>query len=174
MNRYLENANEELKRVDHLVYVSLKYTRTVDIIRSIIERLINAFDFGILSLLDMFKEKGDIDDLPKSPGLRTKILRDLYKKEDTILEFLNFYHQLRDLSRAEFTRRKEFRRHVTMTAVLHDGEMEINIDIITQYYHQSKIFLKLVQKIVESENKGNIKEQLQSSIVEMDFEKGKL
>ena len=31
---------EELKRVDHLVYVSLKYTRTVDVIRSIIDRLI--------------------------------------------------------------------------------------------------------------------------------------
>lgn len=174
MNRYLENAHEELKRVDHLVYVSLKYTRTVDIIKSIIERLINCFDFCILALLDMFKEKGEIEDLPKSPGLRTKILRDLYKKEVTVLEFLNFYHLLRDLSRAEFTRRKEFRRHVTMTAVLQNGEMEINIDIITQYYHQSKIFLKLVDKITTSENKGNMAEMLQSSIAEMDFEKGKL
>ncbi len=38
----LDLAKEEIKRADHLMYVSLKYTRTVDILKSIIERLINA------------------------------------------------------------------------------------------------------------------------------------
>lgn len=174
MNKYLNNAQEELKRVDHLVYVSLKYTRTVDIIKSIIDRLINAFDFAILDLLDMFKEKKLVDNIPKSPGLRTKILRDLYKDQGIILEFIDFYHLLRDLSRADFRRRKEFRRHVTMTALLQDGEMEINIDIITDYYKRSKIFLKLVEKILETENKGDMQEMLNSSIAEVDFEGGKL
>ena len=41
MNTYLDKAKSELKRADHLIFVSLKYTRTVDVIRSIIERLIN-------------------------------------------------------------------------------------------------------------------------------------
>ena len=174
MNRYLDKAYEELKRVDHLVYVSLKYTRTVDVIKSIIDRLINAYDFCILGLLEMFKDKDIIENVPKSPGLRTKILRDLYKDEEAILEFLDFYHLLRDLSRADFKRRKEFRRHVTMTAMLQDSEMEINIDIITEYYKRSKIFLKLVEKILETENKGNIQELLKSSVAEVDFEGGKL
>ena len=29
MNEFIFNAREELKRVDHLIYVSLKYTRTL-------------------------------------------------------------------------------------------------------------------------------------------------
>lgn len=174
MNKYLKNANEELKRVDHLVYVSLKYTRTVDVLKSIIERMINAFDFVIIGLLEMHQEMDPTVDIPKSPGLRTKILRGIYEKEPAILEFLDFYHLLRDLSRADFKRTKEFRRHVTMTAMLNDGEMEINIDIITDYYHRSKIFVTLIKKIIESKNKGNITELLKSAVVEMDFERGKL
>ena len=39
---YLEDAKDELKRADHLVFISLKYTRTCDIIRNTIERIINA------------------------------------------------------------------------------------------------------------------------------------
>ena len=174
MNRYLISANEELKRVDHLVYVSLKYTRTVDVLKSILERLINAFDFAILALLEKYQEKNPTIDIPKSPGLRTKILRDIYEKEPAILEFLDFYHLLRDLSRADFKRTKEFRRHVTMTAMLNDGEMEINIDIVTDYYHRSKIFVKLVQKMIESDGKEKMEDMVKSAVVEMDFERGKL
>ena len=56
----LDNAKEELKRVDHLIYVSLKYTRTVDVIKSIIERMINAFDFSIRAGLEYAKGKKKI------------------------------------------------------------------------------------------------------------------
>ena len=43
----IENAVSQLKRADHLLYVTLKYTRTVDVIKSIIKRLISAFDFAV-------------------------------------------------------------------------------------------------------------------------------
>lgn len=44
MKEAITNAVEELKRVDHLIYVSLKYTRTVDVIRSVINRLIESYN----------------------------------------------------------------------------------------------------------------------------------
>ena len=31
MNENIHDAKQEMKRVDHLIYVSLKYTRTVDV-----------------------------------------------------------------------------------------------------------------------------------------------
>ena len=40
MTENLENAKEELKRIDHLIYVTLKYTRTVDVLLSVVERMI--------------------------------------------------------------------------------------------------------------------------------------
>jgi len=36
MRESIENAVEELKRVDHSIFVSLKYTRTVDILVNIL------------------------------------------------------------------------------------------------------------------------------------------
>ena len=47
MKESFDEAIQELKRVDHLFWVSLKYTRTVDVIKHVIERLINCIGFGL-------------------------------------------------------------------------------------------------------------------------------
>ncbi len=60
MEESLENAADELKRAEHLMYVSLKYTRTVDMIRHLVEKLISTFDYGVVSLLEYAKEKKKI------------------------------------------------------------------------------------------------------------------
>ena len=36
-----DNAKQELKRADHLLYVTLKYTRTVDVIKNTIKISVN-------------------------------------------------------------------------------------------------------------------------------------
>ncbi len=80
----LDNAKEELKRADHLFYVSLKYTRTVDVIKSIIERLINASAFTIEALLRYAKTKGDIAEVPELPRLRILKAQELYSTNEVI------------------------------------------------------------------------------------------
>ena len=64
MKVFLEEAREELKRADHLIYVSLKYTRTVDVIKSVIDRLISCLDFVIDKLLDHAIDKKLISEKP--------------------------------------------------------------------------------------------------------------
>ncbi|MBW2970995.1 hypothetical protein KY320_02440, partial [Candidatus Woesearchaeota archaeon] len=146
------------------------YTRTVDVIKNIIERLINCFDFCILAMLNTIKEEKKIDTIPKSPGLRAKILSEHYKDEAELADFINFYHLLRSLSRAEFKRSNEFRRHVMMTAFLQDGPMEINIDIITEYYRKSKIFVRFVTKVLGKKEGEDFTELLRLAQVEVEFE----
>ena len=60
MQPFLEDAREEMKRAEHLLYVSLKYTRTVDVIKSLIGRLINAIDATTDKLLDYAVQKKKI------------------------------------------------------------------------------------------------------------------
>ena len=60
MREEFEDAKSELKRVDHLIYVSLKYTRTVDVFKSIIERLINSYGFLIEGILASLKDRKKI------------------------------------------------------------------------------------------------------------------
>ena len=75
MQESLTDANEELKRVDHLVYVSLKYTRTVDVIKSVIERLISSVDFMMEALFEYLKEKKKIVDVPLAPVEKAETLK---------------------------------------------------------------------------------------------------
>ncbi|MCH7770154.1 MAG: hypothetical protein IIA49_03945, partial [Bacteroidetes bacterium] len=82
MKEALDNAIKELKRVDHLFYVSLKYTRTADMMKHMIERLINAFSFGIESMLKFAKEQKMIDRIPNNPTLDAELLMQTFIDEE--------------------------------------------------------------------------------------------
>jgi hypothetical protein len=143
----LEDAKEEIKRVDHLFYVSLKYTRTVDMMRNLIERLISTFDCAILSLLEYAKEKKKIKEIPPTPSLRCDIVKEVYK--DTNLKLsIDLYLLLRKLMRMPYTKREEYRRHVTMISQVGDKKIETDIDILKEYYDKTMKFLLSVQEIV--------------------------
>jgi len=143
---FIHNAREELKRADHLIYVSLKYTRTVDIIKSVIERLIAAFDFIIDGLLENAKRRKKISQIPTAAVVKCDVLKRIYADKPEMIDYMNFYILLRKISRANFTRAREYRRHVTMTAIVDERAIEITIDIITEYYKRASMFLEYVQE----------------------------
>jgi len=145
MKETLDNAVKELKRVDHLYYVSLKYTRTADMMKHVIERLINVFSCCIESLLKQAKEEKKIDEIPSNLGLRAKLVIDTFQDEE-INRYIHLYSRLRKIIRASYTKREEFRRHVTMTATIDNGEVvEVNIDILKDYYDKARGFVKLIR-----------------------------
>jgi hypothetical protein len=88
-----------------------------------------------------------IESIPKSPGLRSNMVMDHYKDEPVMKDFLLFYHLLREVSRAEFKRASEFRRHVKMTSMLKDGPVEIDIDTIHEYYRKTRTFVELIRQM---------------------------
>lgn len=143
----LQLSNQELKRADHSIAVSLKYTRTVDVIRSIIERLINTIGFALDALLAQAKERGKIDTIPQILRLKVEEIKKLYAHDKFILDFCDFYLILRKIHKARFERSQEYRRHVTMTAHLEEGQgVEITIDIISDYFERTKEFLTYVNR----------------------------
>lgn len=147
MKESLEKAKEELKRADHLIYVSLKYTRTCDVFKSIIERLINAIDFLIESMLKKAKEEKKVPSLPPQPRAKCLLLADVLEHEE-LKEMCNFYLLLRQIDHAEFTREREYRRHVTMTVCIDGKKHNIDIDNITAYYKQVNKYYDIIEKIV--------------------------
>ncbi|MFH1317205.1 MAG: hypothetical protein ABII01_06815 [Candidatus Woesearchaeota archaeon] len=70
--------------------------------------------------------------------------------DESILEILDTYLLWRKITNAEFTRAREFRRHVTMTAIVDNGAIEVNIDVIYEYYDKTKEFFKHIKDIIES------------------------
>lgn len=153
MEEAYRNAVEELKRVDHLIFVSLKYTRTVDVIKNTVNRIISCFDFGMDALLLYAKEKKMVEELPLIPALKLELLEKIFKENKELLEYLKFYLELRKIIKAEYSKREEYRRHVTMTAHLSDKRsIEVNIDILREFYEKTKSFITLVKNIIRNKN----------------------
>jgi len=140
MKGYLDNVKSELKRIDHLIYVSLKYTRTVDVLKNVVDRLIAAFDAGFLGLLEKVNNRRKNFDIPLQPRKKCELLIETFPDDAKLKSFIAFYLLLRDLSQAKYTRREEFRRHVTMIAEVRGSLVEINIDILYEYYDKIKEF----------------------------------
>ncbi|MBD3313232.1 hypothetical protein GF345_02215 [Candidatus Woesearchaeota archaeon] len=150
MKDSLEKANDELKRVDHLIYVSLKYTRTCDIFKSILERMISSIEFMLDALLINLQEQNKIEEIPQQPIAKSNIAKEHYDDE-VIREMAGLLVRLRQINRAPFERAREFRRHVTMTVKLESEIIEINIDNITEYYKKIKDYYAYVNKMFGEE-----------------------
>ncbi|MDP2749223.1 MAG: hypothetical protein Q8O89_00135 [Nanoarchaeota archaeon] len=144
----LEKAREELKRADHQIYVSLKYVRTVDVIRNIVQRLDGAIDFGMLALLKKAKDEKKIKDIPENPVQKAEKVTKLYEDNPQIKEAIELYSLLRKIMRSEFVSKKEYRRNVTMMVKIENKTHFIDIDTIEAYYKKVNEFYSIVRTII--------------------------
>ena len=140
-----DNAKQELKRADHLIYVSLKYTRTVDVIKNTIKRLINAFDFAVLEALEWSIKKRKIKKISDITKLRAEDLAKVYPDMKT---YIDFYNLLKRVDRAEYQKKEEYRKNVTMI-VTDEMMLEINIPKIREYFDKTKEFVEWVDNLVK-------------------------
>jgi hypothetical protein len=151
MKESLYEAKDELKRVDHQIYVSLKYTRTVDVLMNCIGRMIDAYNCLINSLLKYVVEKKMRKEeyLPITPLERGDVVRELFK-DDIVQKNMELYFLLRKIHKTNPKKEQEFRRHVTLRTMIDEKEMIVDIDKATEYYDIIKEFYEWVeQKISE-------------------------
>lgn len=146
MKESLLEAKDELKRVDHQIYVSLKYTRTVDVLMNCIGRMIDAYNCLITSLLLLAVEKKRIKEeyLPSTPLERGNMAKDMYADE-IVQKNMEFYFLLRKIHKSSPKKEQEFRRHVTLRTQIDDKEVTVDIDKATEYYFAIKEFCEWVE-----------------------------
>ncbi|HLC90744.1 MAG TPA: hypothetical protein VJI15_03165 [Candidatus Nanoarchaeia archaeon] len=128
MEELLLEAREELKRLEHIIYVTLKYTRTVDVLVNALQRLVDIYDLIIEALLEKAKAEKLVDSLAKSPALRAKNLQELYADDKQLENYLKFYTFIKNLLKSPYSKREEFRRHVTHVVELENSTATIDID----------------------------------------------
>src|SRR3989338_1445515 len=156
MKQYFQDAKEELKRVDHLIYVSLKYTRTVDVLKNVLERMINFYEIIINGKLEELKELRKIDEVPAQPVKKCEQLLLLTHNDAQIniqiKEVIKNYLRFRKLLRSDFDSINEYRRHVAFIAHTDDeGDVEIHIDFVTVHYKFMQTLIDDFVKIDEQE-----------------------
>lgn len=149
MNEYLLEAKEELKRLEHIIYVSLKYTRTVDVIVNALNRMVSTYDFIVEAFLEKSLEDKKLDSMPKSPALKAKKLAELFPDDPLIQKNLHFYFSLRNILKSPHQKRQEFRRHVTLILALEDSTVEVEIDTLVNCEKFIHNFLTYSQRMIE-------------------------
>lgn len=149
MMQSLDDAKEELKRVDHQIFVSLKYTRTVDVLLNIISRMIDGYEFLLEALLKKAIEDGKVERIPPSPIERGNLIKELYVDDELIIDNVNLFFLLRKLFRSNPLRENEYRRNVTMRTVVEGREELVTIDIISEYYNFMLAFYRKVEELIK-------------------------
>jgi len=155
MDESLLDAREELKRLEHIIYVSLKYTRTVDVIRNALNRMVGMYDLVVEAFLEKAKKEGSIDAFPKSPALRARRVGEIYQEDQELQKFLTFYAFLKTILKKPFRKREEYRRHVTMIVDFENSTAESHIDNLMnceRYVHRFYAFaLERIEGIVDDD-----------------------
>ena len=133
-----ESAEQELKRADHLLYVTLKYTRTAEVIKNAIKRLINAFDFAILEALKYLKVK-DISNVPRERS------KQLVEKIPKMKKEISLYILMKNIDAAEFKATEEYRKNVTLLTKI----ANVNIVKLDEFFHRTIEFVKGIEELVK-------------------------
>ena len=135
MNDLLLDAREELKRLEHIIYVTLKYTRTTDVIKNIIKRLISAFDFAVTEALEKLKVKSS-----SNARVRVKQLTD---KRKEFKKDLDLWLLLKKIDVAPYISKEEYRKNVALIV----EDMEIDIVKLKEFFEQTRAFVEKVEAL---------------------------
>ena len=151
MTPYLYDAHQEFKRVDHLLFVSLKYTRTVDMLASVVDRFITCLHALIKGMLLFSQEKQHGQDVPQNQAQQAELFSQSFPQEK-LKDIPAFFIFLRKLKRLDYKTMNEFRRHVTMSVIFPEIVINISIDKLYCYYETTKIFIEEAQEIITPTN----------------------
>ena len=151
MNELLLESREELKRLEHIIYVSLKYSRTVDVLQNALQLLVSIYDLLIEAFFEKAIKEGKIDSLPKSPALRAKRLGGLYPDDEMLQKNMTFYAFLKNILKEPHEKRREYRRHVTYIVGLENATAEVDIDNLTNCEKFALRFSKYAWEQIEGE-----------------------
>ncbi len=141
----LERIMKEKTSADHLLYVSLKYTKTCDVILNLIERWRSMVELCIDALLQKLKKKKIITTLPAAPKMKVLTLKDIFKKEPAIIQTLDLYEFFKKIPQLNKIRESEFRKNVCLKVI--DGkEVKINMEKLKEYNEVLERFIKFVRE----------------------------
>ena len=161
MLELLDDAGDELKRAEHLIYVSLKYTRTPDVLFNALKRIIDAYSLLVDALVEYAKDTKNLQENPLTPLAKGNIVKQLYPQQE-IQDNIDLYFLLRKISRAPYDSESEYRRHVAIITTIEGREEVVNIDVITQYYEFQKEFFKFAIGMMGDHAKKKFQEEMDS------------
>lgn len=134
----------EKTSADHLLYVSMKYTKTCDVMLNLIERWKSMIDLCIDAMLNKAKKKKTITAIPAAPKMKILTIKSAFKKEPIVLETMELHEFFKKIPSLEKSRESEFRKNVCLSVI--DGkEVRIDMEKLKEYAEKVENFVKFVR-----------------------------
>jgi len=144
----MEKIIQEKISADHLLYVSLKYTKTCDVLLNLISRWKSMIEASLARILEQAKKKKLIKSIPQAPKPQVELVKELYKKNQELLSAIQLYEFFKRVESLEKMRENEFRKNVCLK-VLDRGEwVTIDMDKLKEYSIILERFISHVKQIL--------------------------
>jgi len=129
----MEDIIKEKISADHLLYVSLKYTKTCDVIINLLSRWKNMIEKGMDRLVEKAKKEKKWAAIPDAPRAKVVQLKKLYASESDVTEALEIYELFRDIEKLDKVRENEFRKGVNLKVFYRENTININLLQLKEY-----------------------------------------
>ena len=139
----MEDIIQEKISADHLLYVSLKYTKTCDVIINLILRWRGMIDKSIDEILKHAKNKKKISSVPSNPTKKIEDIRKIFKKDKNFQKVLDMYEMFRKIEELRKERSGEFRKNVNLKIFYRGKEINVNLE-------QLKIYAEMLEKFIST------------------------
>jgi hypothetical protein len=144
----IEDIIKEKTSADHLLYVSLKYTKTCDVILNLIARWKNLLEISFDTLITHYIEKEKIPHQPQSPKQRIEFMRLYFKNYDKIQDVVPIYIFFKRIPDLTKTREGEFRKNVNLKIIEPTKTTVINMEKLGEYAKTVENFMEELKKIL--------------------------
>jgi len=139
---------KEKTSADHLLYVSLKYTKTGDVILNLIARWKSMIEISFNALLESALKEKKIPYQAGNPKEKIEFMKKAYKKFPEIQETIKLYIFFKQIPELPKTREGEFRKNVALKVIRGSEEVRIDTEKLKEYAEILETFISQVKHIL--------------------------
>ncbi len=144
----MEEIIQEKISADHLLYVSLKYTKTCDVIMNLILRWRKMIDVSIDEMLKHAKKKKKIKIIPANPVQKIEQIKKLFKNDKNFLTAIDTYEMFKKIEELRKERIGEFRKNVCLKVMYKGKEININLEKLKEYAEMLENFISSTKQFL--------------------------
>ena len=146
----MEDIIQEKISADHLLYVSLKYTKTCDVIMNLLLRWKRMIETAIDRVLEHAKKRKKISSISTNPLGRIEQIQKIFKKDKNFLEVIELYEMFRKVKELRTERIGEFRKNVNLRVFYQGKEININLEQLKEYADMLEKFISSIKQFLLS------------------------
>jgi hypothetical protein len=144
----MEKIIQEKISADHLLYVSLKYTKTCDVIINLILRWRKMIEIALDEILKHAKKKKKISSIPTNPVKKIEGIKKLFKKDPDTIKVIEMYEMFRKIEELRKERTGEFRKNVNLKIFYQGQEISVNLEKLKEYASLLEKFISTTKQFL--------------------------